>query len=154
LNLVSPDLLDVRLGLQVLALGSMVNVVTGPVGGVVLMAGRSTINLAAAALAMVGMLVPALVLVPAHGANAASLAWAISIVIQNLLLYLYCRRKLSMSPWTKASSGRTLQGVAVVALPMVLAVLVLKDTWAGCVTGVAASCVVLVWIADRVRRAA
>jgi hypothetical protein len=35
-----------------------------------------------------------------------------------------------------------------------LAVLVLHDTWAGCVTGVAASCVVLVWIADRVRRAA
>jgi O-antigen/teichoic acid export membrane protein len=131
LSIVSPDLPDASLGLRILALGSMVNVVTGPVGGVILMTGRSTLNLVAALVAVVAMLVPAVPLINSLGASGAALAWALSLASQNLVLLMYGIHRLNMAPWSRLSVPATLVGVAVVALPMIAVLGLLGDTLIG-----------------------
>lgn len=155
LSVVSPDLPDVRIGLQVLAVGSLVNVVTGPVGGVILMAGRSAANLSAAVASLTAMLVPALLLIPGHGASGAALAWAISIASQNLLLYAYGRKALSMSPWSRLTLAPTAVAFVAAALPMPIALILFRDRWSGLVVGTVLSCAIaLAWLLSWARRSA
>jgi O-antigen/teichoic acid export membrane protein len=101
LAIASPDLPGGRVGLQLLAIGALVNVLTGPVGGIVLMAGRSSVNLVVALVSVAVMLGLALALIPPHGASGAGGAWAVAIVIQNALLYGYARWRLRLSAWTR-----------------------------------------------------
>jgi O-antigen/teichoic acid export membrane protein len=48
------------------------------------------------------MVASAHALVPTYGASGAAAAWALLMVIQNGLLYLYARAKLHLSPWSRA----------------------------------------------------
>jgi O-antigen/teichoic acid export membrane protein len=130
LSVASPDLPGGRVGLQILAVGALVNVATGAVGGVVLMAGRSAVNLVVAVVCVVVMVVTSLILVPAYGASGAAAAWAVSMVIQNALLYLYARVKLDLSPWSRAMA----RPVAISALlsclpPLAVAAVAGDDVW-------------------------
>jgi O-antigen/teichoic acid export membrane protein len=127
LSLASPDLPGGRVGLQVLALGALVNVATGAVGGVVLMAGRSSVNLAVAVVSVAAMVAPAVALVPSYGASGAAVAWAVSMVVQNVLLYLYARRRLGLSPWSAAMVRPVATSALLSCLPLVAVALVAGD---------------------------
>ena len=130
LSLASPDLPGGRVGLQILAVGALVNVATGAVGGVVLMAGRSAVNLAVAVVCVIVMVASALVLVPRYGASGAAASWGLSMVLQNALLYLYARTKLGLSPWSRDM----VRPVATSALlscapPLAVAIVAGDDVW-------------------------
>ena len=127
LALASPDLPGGRVGLQLLAVGGLVNVATGAVGGVVLMAGRSSVNLGVAVVCVVVMVVSALVLVPDYGASGAAAAWALSMVIQNALLYLYARQRLDLSPWSRAMLRPVTIAALLSCLPAVAVSIVAGD---------------------------
>ena len=71
--------------LVILALVMLVNMSTGPVGVVLLMAGKSFWNLANTTLALTVNVILSLILIPRFGITGAALAWAVSILIQNLL---------------------------------------------------------------------
>jgi O-antigen/teichoic acid export membrane protein len=144
LSIASPDLPGGRVGLQVLALGALANVATGAVGGVVLMAGRSSVNLAVAVLSVAAMVGPAIALVPSYGASGAAAAWAASMVVQNALLYLYARRRLDLSPWSPAMARPVAASAALSCLPPLAVALVAgDDLWSLVAAGVV-SCAGLV----------
>ena len=119
LSIASPDLPGGRVGLQLLAVGALVNVVTGPVGGIVLMAGRSSVNLLVASVSVVAMLVLAVVLIPGSGASGAAAAWSVAIVVQNALLYGYTHWRLRLSAWTGELAGPLTLVVAWSCIPQI-----------------------------------
>ena len=140
LSLASPDLPGGLVGLQILAVGALVNVATGAVGGVVLMAGRSAVNLAVAVVCVIVMVVSALILVPTYGASGAAAAWALSMVIQNALLYLYARMKLDLSPWSRSMVRPVAASAALSCLPPVAVAIVGGDDVWSLVVASALSC--------------
>jgi O-antigen/teichoic acid export membrane protein len=141
LTLASPDLPGGIVGLQILAVGALANVATGAVGGVVLMAGRSAVNLAVAVVCVIVMVVSALVLVPRYGASGAATAWALAIVLQNALFYLYARLKLDLSPWSRAMVRPVATSALLSCLPpLAVAVLAGDEVWSLVVASVV-SCI-------------
>jgi len=140
LAVASPDLPGGRVGLQILALGALVNVATGAVGGVVLMAGRSTVNLTVAVVCVVVMVISAMVLVPRYGASGAAAAWALSMVIQNALLVLYARQRLGLSPWCRAMVRPVTVAALLSCVPTVAVAIVAGDNLWSLVAGTALAC--------------
>jgi O-antigen/teichoic acid export membrane protein len=152
LSLASPDLPGGRVGLQILAIAAVANVATGAVGGVVLMAGRSTVNLAVAVVCVIVMVVSALVLVRSYGASGAAAAWALAMVIQNALFYLYARQRLGLSPWSRAMVRPVAISVLLSCLPPVVVAVVAGDHLWSLVVATALACAglaVSVWAATR-----
>jgi O-antigen/teichoic acid export membrane protein/glycosyltransferase involved in cell wall biosynthesis len=78
--------------LPILALGQAVNVVTGPVGGLVAMAGRERLLLLFGIVALVILAVLALLLVPPYGILGAAIAAASATVFRNGATYVLARR--------------------------------------------------------------
>ena len=70
--------------LVILSVAMLVNMATGNVNAVLLMAGKSSWNLANATVALVLNVVLNLILIPRIGIEGAAIAWAASIVVQNL----------------------------------------------------------------------
>jgi O-antigen/teichoic acid export membrane protein len=144
LTLVSPDLPDGTTGLQITAVAAMFTVVTGPAGGAILFAGRSTWNLQMALAAFAVMLVVAFAAIPEYGANGASLAWAAAMVVQSALAYVVARRAFGLDPFSRTvlllgSWSAILSGVALL-VPRLL----LGDGLAALFIGVTATGVALV----------
>ncbi|MFV2100632.1 lipopolysaccharide biosynthesis protein [Micromonospora sp. LOL_024] len=84
LALFGADFADGATAMTVLALAMLVNTGVGNVQSMLLMGGRSGLHLAGA---LAGLLVTVglgLVLIPAHGATGAAVAWAAGIVTENL----------------------------------------------------------------------
>jgi O-antigen/teichoic acid export membrane protein len=154
LALASPDLPGGRVGLQILAIGALVNVATGAVGGVVLMAGRSAVNLAVAIVCVIVMVASALILVPAYGASGAAAAWALSMVIQNVMLYLYARIKLDLSPWSRAMVRPVVTSAMLSCLPPLAVVIVAGDEVWSLIVAAVLSCAGLAFSVWRTRRSA
>ncbi len=78
--------------LTVLAIGMMVSALAGPIELTLLMLGRSTLALVGVALAIVTDLVLIWLLAPHWGLRGAAIAWAASIVIQNLAATFFVGR--------------------------------------------------------------
>ncbi|KRV46674.1 hypothetical protein AQ490_12455 [Wenjunlia vitaminophila] len=106
--------------LAVLSVACAVNVAVGNAQTVILMAGRSTWNLAVAGAASVVQVGCAVVLVPRHGVLGAALAFAAAMVLDNVASALLVRRRLRFTTVDRgyaAAAGVGLCGVAAVALP-------------------------------------
>ena len=84
----------------VLSLTMLLATACGPVDAVLLMAGRSWLSLANSTVALVVNVGLNLVLIPAHGIRGAAAAWAVAIVVRNLLPLFQVRRHLAMWPMT------------------------------------------------------
>ena len=140
LALASPDLPGGRVGLQILAVGALANVATGAVGGVVLMAGRSSVNLAVAISCVIVMVGSALILVHTYGASGAAASWALSMVIQNGLLYLYARAKLHLSPWSRDMIRPVATSAVLSCLPLLAVSVLAGDNLWSLVVASIASC--------------
>jgi O-antigen/teichoic acid export membrane protein len=87
--------------LVILSLAMLVNMGTGTVGVVLLMAGKSSWNLANTAAALVVNVCLNVVLIPRFGIVGAATAWAVSIAIQNLAPLAEVWRALGLHPFSR-----------------------------------------------------
>jgi O-antigen/teichoic acid export membrane protein len=85
--------------LVILSLAMLVNLGTGNVTVVLLMGGKSSWNLVNTAVALTLNVVLNLVLMPRFGMEGAAVAWAVSIVVDNLLALIEVRVFLGMRPF-------------------------------------------------------
>ncbi|MFA7439864.1 MAG: polysaccharide biosynthesis C-terminal domain-containing protein [Sphingomonadaceae bacterium] len=77
-----PEFVAAAPALRIMAAGQMVNVMTGPVGGMLTMAGRERELLGLAITGMVVLVLLGIFLVPAFGLAGAAMAWAVNSVIR------------------------------------------------------------------------
>ncbi|TMJ93620.1 MAG: polysaccharide biosynthesis protein, partial [Actinobacteria bacterium] len=92
-----------RTALVIISLATLVNMATGPVTTILVMAGRSSWNLGNAAVSVTLNVALNVVLVPRYGITGAAIAWAVSIVVQNLLPVVQIWRFLDLHPFGFAS---------------------------------------------------
>lgn len=85
--------------LLIIAVAMMISAATGPVDVVLLMAGRSTWNLFNTVLALTANVVLNLLLIPRLGITGAAIAWATSILLNNLVPLAQVWRFLDMHPF-------------------------------------------------------
>lgn len=82
-----------------LALAMLVAVASGSVDTVILMSGRSWLSLANTLITLVINVSLNLLLIPPFGLVGAGIAWAVAIVVRNVLPLVQIRRSLGMSPF-------------------------------------------------------
>ena len=107
LMLVGPGLLGLfkrplgsaKVGLVVLAAAFLADALTGPVGHVLTMSGRSGLNLANNAAAVAGNVALNLVLIPRFGIVGAAISWAVAIVGVNLVRIIQVWRLYRITPF-------------------------------------------------------
>jgi O-antigen/teichoic acid export membrane protein len=87
--------------LVILSLAMLLNMGTGTVGVVLLMAGKSSWNLANTAAALVMNVCLNFMLIPRFGIVGAAAAWAVSIAIQNLAPLAEVWRALGLHPFSR-----------------------------------------------------
>jgi O-antigen/teichoic acid export membrane protein len=143
LGIVSPDLPGGTVGLRVMAVAALVNVVTGPSSAAIVFAGRSTWNLWIAICACVAMLGVAVTLIPGSGANGASLAWAVAMTVQSILGYVVARHAFGLSPFSRDAVGLAGWSFLLAGTGLVSLVLLMGDSVAALVIGVAAATALL-----------
>jgi O-antigen/teichoic acid export membrane protein len=113
LSVFGPEFDSGTVALVILALAMLVNMATGPVSVVLLMAGKSSWNLANNAAAVVVNILLSLLLIPQFGITGAAVAWAASIAVQNLVPLVQIWRLLDLHPF---SHGLLLVGLAATGL--------------------------------------
>lgn len=102
----------------ILAAAMLVATGCGMVSMLLVMAGKTTANLANVGIALVTNVVLNLVLIPRYGLTGAAIAWAASIVLSNLAPLLELRISLGVHPFGRASAAvATLAAVTLGALP-------------------------------------
>jgi O-antigen/teichoic acid export membrane protein/O-antigen ligase len=117
------------LAFRVLVAAMLINVAAGPVGAVLLMAGRSSWNLVNAITGLALALAVALVTVPIYGALGAACAWGTAIVVQNLLALTQINRHLRMHPFSRALAIVCVLGVVVLGGFGAVALVAAGDGW-------------------------
>jgi O-antigen/teichoic acid export membrane protein len=144
IHLVSPELPGGETGLRITAVAALFSVVTGPAGGAILFAGRSTWNLWIAVADFVAMLVVAAVAIPGSGANGACLAWATAMVLQSVLGYVVARRAFGLEPFSPSAVRLGAWSAILAVLAQLAPRLVLGDRLTALVVGVLATGAALV----------
>jgi O-antigen/teichoic acid export membrane protein len=87
--------------LRILVLAQLINVLTGPVGSVLVMTGGERYALANSLLALGVAVVCAFVLIPRYGLTGAALASALTLSIRNLVGWLIASFKLKLRLWAR-----------------------------------------------------
>jgi O-antigen/teichoic acid export membrane protein len=151
IHLVSPDLPGGETGLRITAVAALFSVVTGPAGGAILFAGRSTWNLWIAVTAFVAMLVVAALAIPGSGANGACVAWATAMIVQSVLGYVVARRAFGLDPFSASAARLGAWSVILTVLAELVPRMVLGDRLAALVIGVVVTgaALVIVHVATR-----
>jgi O-antigen/teichoic acid export membrane protein len=93
-----PDFVSGGAALAIISLGMLVNVGTGSVQTVLLMAGRSSWLMANKAAALSVNLALNFLLVPIYGIAGAAFSWTIAIMVDNLAALVEVRVSLGLSP--------------------------------------------------------
>ena len=84
--------------LIILSVGQLLNALFGPVGFMLTMTGHGDVALRIYGIAMLGMVLASLLLIPSYGINGAALASAIGVVAWNLLMCIYVTKRLKLDP--------------------------------------------------------
>ncbi len=100
-----------------LSLAMLVAVASGSVDTVVLMSGRSMLSLTNTLVTLVINVVLNLILIPPFGLVGAGVAWAVAIVVRNVLPLVQIRRALGMSPFGPGTA--TVAGAALLLVGVV-----------------------------------
>ncbi len=94
LNLFHVDSPDARAALIILSCGQLVNVLTGSVGLLLLMSDNQYYSILGLAISIVVSIILNIVLTPVYGIVGVSIAAATGLVLWNLIMYFFARRKL------------------------------------------------------------
>ena len=90
--------------LRILLIGQLVNVVTGPVGSILIMTGRERWSFAYSAAATILAVILALVLTPRFGITGAAWTSALTICFRNICALVIATRTIGLRLWPKPSS--------------------------------------------------
>lgn len=101
----------------VLCAAMLVAASCGPVDSVLLMSGRSRLSLLNTSLALATCVALDLLLVPAHGVTGAAVAWAVAILVNNLLPLWQVNRHVRLHPLGRATL--TAMGISLVSAGLV-----------------------------------
>lgn len=101
----------------VLCAAMLVAASCGPVDSVLLMSGRSRLSLLNTSLALTTCVALDLLLVPAHGVTGAAVAWAVAILVNNLLPLWQVNRHVRLHPLGRATL--TAMGISLVSAGVV-----------------------------------
>jgi O-antigen/teichoic acid export membrane protein len=85
--------------LRILLLGQLFNIVTGPIGSILIMTGRERWSLAYSLVATALAAVLSLVLIPRFGIIGAAWTSAITICFRNVCAFLIATRTIGLQPW-------------------------------------------------------
>jgi len=85
LSLFGPEFAAAQTTLQILVLGQLVNLATGPVGMILIMTGRERVSLANSAASALVVLVLSFMLLPNYGVDGAAAALAIGLGLRNII---------------------------------------------------------------------
>ena len=99
LRIFGPEFVVGSTALVIVALASLVNMATGPATTILVMAGRSSWNMGNAATATTLNVILNVVLIPRFGITGAAVAWAVTILLQNLLPVAQIWRSLDLHPF-------------------------------------------------------
>ena len=94
----------------ILSLTMLLATACGPVDSVLLMAGRSWLSLRNSIVALAVNVGLNVVLIPLYGIRGAAIAWAVAIVVRNLLPLVQVRRHLGLWPLTRSTVAVALGG--------------------------------------------
>lgn len=97
LGLFGPEFAGAADALRILSVAQLVNVLTGPIGSLMIMSGRERASLAIALAATALALVLALVLIPAYGLVGAALATGLTLIFRTGSAWILVRRKMRLS---------------------------------------------------------
>jgi O-antigen/teichoic acid export membrane protein len=95
LGLFGPEFVPAAPALRILALGQLVNVVSGPLGTVLLMTGNERASMILSVVSLVVLAVLSLTLIPAYGLIGAALTTALIIGSRTIVSWFLVRRTLS-----------------------------------------------------------
>ena len=87
--------------LAILSVAMAINVACGPVNTILLMGGGSVLNLINIAVALILNLALNLLLIPSYGFNGSAAAWAIAIVITNIIPLVQVHRRWQIHPGSR-----------------------------------------------------
>ncbi len=99
LRIFGPAFADGAQALTVVSVAMLVNIATGNVNLVLLMAGKSSWNLANAAVSLALNVGLNLILIPKYGIEGAAIAWAASIVLWNVAAVVEVKLLLGLEPF-------------------------------------------------------
>jgi O-antigen/teichoic acid export membrane protein len=116
LSVFGPGFVEGQTALTILALAMLVSMAAGPASPILLMAGHSVANTTNSAVALVLNVGLNLVLIPRYGMTGAAIAWAVSIVVNNVaaVVELWLLERLTpfgAAPWIVAAASAGCFGV-------------------------------------------
>lgn len=88
LSLFGPEFVIGAAALQVLAIGQIVNIATGPIGGMLVMAGRERTSLVLGLIGLVLAIGIASLTIPAYGLTGAAIGHAAGLIFRNVASYI------------------------------------------------------------------
>lgn len=134
-NILSSDFVADAGILSILALGMMISAASGPIDLTLLMLGKSKLSLSGVVVAIVTDIALLFLLAPRYGLTGAAIAWAVSVVAQNLLASYFVHKHSGLS--TPSKAWFTAGAIAIAAAVPVS--LTTPDTFVGLIiTGLAA----------------
>ena len=98
LGLFGPEFVVASTTLRILALGQLVNIVTGSVGATLMMTGRETTSLVTSLAGLAALTVTGLLLIPRFGIEGAAIATAVGVSVRNSALTVIVFRMLRGRP--------------------------------------------------------
>lgn len=98
LSLFGSGFADGALTLQIISFGQLVNVLTGSVGGLLIMTGNQDAGLQCGVASFFAMLLALVFLTPMLGATGTAIAQAVGVTVNMTLLTYACRRRLGFAP--------------------------------------------------------
>lgn len=125
----------------VMALAMLISTACGPLDSMLLMAGRSTTSLWISLVGLTLNITLCFILIPSLGIFGAAFAWALAIMVRNILTFVFVQATLKMNPWGRAGFFAGLSAVLGFGLPLLVVVLTGTNSFAffaaGLLTGLA-----------------
>lgn len=141
LGLFGAEFRDGAAALTILAVGMLTTLASGTSHTLLLMAGRSGLNLVDRVVALALQVLLGVLLVPSYGLVGAAVAATVGSVAGNALALVQARRLVGTGPIGRETGLAALVSLACFAGPGLLARAVLGDTVAGACVAVAAGCI-------------
>jgi len=97
LGLFGPEFGIATVALMIMSAGQIVNVLTGPIGGMMIMSGRERISLWLSIAGLITAVLLSVALIPVYGLVGAAIAGASATILRNIAAYIFMRRVLKVT---------------------------------------------------------
>jgi O-antigen/teichoic acid export membrane protein len=134
-----PDFTGGESALRIMLAGQLVNVATGSVGFVLIMVGRTGLDLLDNAIGVVLLAALAVPLADSHGMEGAALAAAVTFAVVNVLRLVQVRSVVGIQPYTADYARLLIPAAACAAASLLAHAATSGDRWWACLAATAAA---------------